>query len=609
MRFLALFFCVFLFGCLEPRLEKFAGADKFFTHKIVTTAPPAWAKHYGDMPQFSDEEQKQIVAWLTQGKIETKSADQHKDFEFINSLDQLLATGEKDDVLKVSYAVQVASLSDMVPTQFELYWGNVAPKIIDTLSSVSEFSACDGSVLTATDKSRYYILDGHHRWAGCMFVRRFLGKAEEFKTAFGPLKTYEERKIYSLLKEPATRKLQKIPELKITVIEGDPQGISRAFYELAKLGHGHFDLSGYAAIQKNPVQYLRTTIFWENTLWQWCLFAASIAFALLLSKLLLWMLHFKARSGDASRKRVAVLNAIVQTLKKYIYSVAFLISINLALPLLTLPAKILQSIHTGISIAVIWLLTIFAARLFMNFMHTWRERVRTHSEDGELAHLFPLLTKFGTALIYFSGILFVFNEIGYNIYSAIAGLGVGGFALAMAGRETVGHIFAGISLYVDKVVKEGDYLLLDAPMRTWGRVERVGLRSTTIRTKYNTIVVMPNSLLANFAVNNVTQGGHKRLYRNKILLAQDTQHTKVLSAIQAIRTIIENTEHAQDVEVHFMKYEAFGFYIRIQFFVDPYKVYHDTVSKVNLAVLEYLNTNQIRLAVDFENLKVPAKTR
>lgn len=592
-----------LTACLEPRIEKFAGADKFFAQKIILAQAPTWAKHYGDMPQFSEDEQKQIIDWLALGKIETKPAEQTKDFEFVNSLERLLSTGEKEDAVKVIQNVAVANLADMVPTQFEIYWGNVAPKVVDTLSAASEFSVCGGSVLTVSEKSRYYILDGHHRWATCLFVRRYLGRAEEFKTAFAPLNTYEEKKIYDLLRDADSSKLSKMPELRITVLEGDAQGLSRAFYELAKLGHGRFDVSGYTSIQKNPLQYLRTTIFWENTLWQWCLFFCVILAALVLSKFLLWTLHFKARTGDATSKRVAVLSAVVQTLRKYIYSVAFLIALNVALPLLTLPAKVLQSIHTGLSVAVIWLLTIFAARLFANFMHIWRDRVRAQGQDSELVHLFPLFTKFGTSLIYFFGALFVFNKIGYNIYSAIAGLGVGGFALAMAGRETVGHIFAGISLYIDKVVKEGDYLLLETPMRTWGKVERVGLRSTTIRTKYNTIVVMPNSLLANFAVNNVTQGGHKRLYRSKILLAQDTPHATVLQCIEALRGIIAAAEYAQDGEVHFMKYEAFGFYLRIQFFVEPHKRYHDTVSAVNLAILNYLNSNGIALAVDFEKLK------
>src|SRR6185436_13690815 len=126
---------------------------------------------------------------------------------------------------------------------------------------------------------------------------------------------------------------------------------------------------------------------------------------------------------------------VLETLKKYIYSIAFLISIKVGLRFLAMPPNILTGIQSGLMVAVIWLLTIFAARLFTNSMLRWRERLRARPGDSEMAHLFPLLIRIGKIMIYFMGFLVMMNRVGYNIYSAVAGLGVGGFALAMAGRE------------------------------------------------------------------------------------------------------------------------------------------------------------------------------
>lgn len=598
------FFLPFLLAaCLEPRLDKNDQPEKFFTLKLIAGQPPEWARHYGDMPQFTPDEQKQFFDWFAAGKIEVNPPDQVKDFQFVNSVEKLISTGEANDIVRIQKDLKIDNLADLVPTQFEIYWGNVAAKVVDTLSSESKFSACDGSILTALENGRYYILDGHHRWASCLFVRRFLGKAEEFRKLFSPFRYYEDRKIYELLNDAKGRKLNEIPDLKITVLEGNAQGISRALYELAKLGHGRFDMSAYASREKNPLQYLRTTIFLENPLMQWLYFALAILSSFIISRLFLSLLKFKVKHGDSAHKRVALMHLVLQTFKKYIYSVAFLISINLALPLLTIPPKILESIHTGLSGVVIWLLTIFSARLFANAMLGWQERIRTREDEAEIAHLFPLLIRVGKGFIYFVGALFILNRAGYNIYSAIAGLSVGGFALAMAGRETVGHIFAGISLYLDKVIKEGDYLLIDSPIWTWGKVEKVGIRSTTIRTKYNSILVIPNSTLANYPVNNVTAGGKKRMYRGKILLAQDTPFAAVERAVAEAKRIITAVGNTTEVDVHFMKFDAFGFYIRVQYFVEPYTEYHDTVSRCNLAILKYLNEQKIALAVDLEKLR------
>ena len=478
----------------------------------------------------------------------------------------------------------------------------IAPKVIDTLNPENKFSACDGSVTAAFENGKYYILDGHHRWTTCLFVRRFLGKPAEFHKLFAPFRYYEERKIYEMLSDPAASKIKEIPDMRVTVLEGNPQGILRIMYELAKLGHGHFSVSAMREPESGPISYLKRTVFLENPLLQWIYFGALVLASLIFSRLLLVILRLKMRKDEDLQKSVAFFDLVLNTLKKYIYSIAFLVSVKFGVKFLAIPPQIFGIVQSALMVAVVWLLTIFAARLFSNSMLRWRERLRSRPDDSEMAHLFPLLIRTGKIVIYFIGFLVMMNRVGYNIYSAVAGLGVGGFALAMAGREAVSHIFAGISLYIDKVIKEGDYLLLDAPIKTWGRVEKVGMRSTTIRTKYNSILVVPNSLLANGYVNNVTSGGNKRMFRGRILLGQKTDFVKVEAAIAEIKKIVESSGYSPDADVHFMKFDAFGFYIRLQYFVEPYTEYHATVSRNNLRILKYLDEQKIELALDFEKL-------
>ncbi|MBX3723697.1 MAG: mechanosensitive ion channel [Turneriella sp.] len=591
-----------VFGCLEPRISKNAHPEKITALKLFSNPAPPWAMHHIDMPQFTADEQRRITEWLAEGKIETNPKEQNQDFQFISSLDKLLTTGEVEDKIVIKRDLKLESASDLVPTQFEIYWGNVAPKVIDTLNPENKFSACDGSVTAAFENGKYYILDGHHRWTTCLFVRRFLGKPAEFHKLFAPFRYYEERKIYEMLSDPVASKIKEIPDMKVTVLEGNPQGILRIMYELAKLGHGHFSVSAMREPESGPISYLKSTVFLENPLLQWIYFAALVLASLIFSRLLLVILRLKMRKDEDLQKSVAFFDLVLNTLKKYIYSIAFLVSVKFGIKFLAIPPQIFGIVQSALMVAVVWLLTIFAARLFSNSMLRWRERLRSRPDDSEMAHLFPLLIRTGKIVIYFMGFLVMMNRVGYNIYSAVAGLGVGGFALAMAGREAVSHIFAGISLYIDKVIKEGDYLLLDAPIKTWGRVEKVGMRSTTIRTKYNSILVVPNSLLANGYVNNVTSGGNKRMFRGRILLGQKTDFAKVEAAIAEIKKIVESSGYSPEADVHFMKFDAFGFYIRLQYFVEPYTEYHATVSRNNLRILKYLDEQKIELALDFEKL-------
>ncbi len=590
-------------ACLEPRLNRHEHAGKIAKLKLIELTPPPWARHHADMPQFTNEQQRLLLAWLTEGKIELNPDQQKKDFEYIHTIDQLLDTGEAEDKIRVRPDVVLQPGDTVTPTQLEVFWGNVAPKIIDSLLPDSKFNACEGKILTAFDANRYYILDGHHRYVACMFLRRYSGRAEDFKKRIGKFEFYEDRKIYELLANDAQAKTRVFPDLKVDVIDGNPQGIARALFELAKLGHGRFTKADEPVVGNEHFQYLRNTMLLDNSLMQWLLFAGVLLASFVFSRLVVFALRSRLRHrAQSDTQRVSVTELIVQTLRKYIYSVVLLGFMKLGLPILTVPKSVVAAVSSGLTVAVIWLITVFASRLFGNFMLGWQARLREREHEAELAHLFPLLIRVGKLLIYMLGILFILNRVGYNLYSAIAGLSVGGFALAMAGREAAGHIFSGISLYLDKVIKEGDYLLLPDPISTWGRVERVGIRSTHIRTKYNSMLIVPNSILANSQVNNVSAGGRKRMFRGSILLAHTTSAVGLQAAIDKIKAIIASTPHTQEGDVHFMRFDAFGFYIRIQYFVEPFFHYHDTVHTINSAILTYLEAQGIRPAVNLQSM-------
>ncbi len=578
-------------------------ADFGKLEKLFPLNPPAWSKKHSEMPQFSPEEQKQLLLYLADGRIETNPQEQIADFAYLNTLEKFLTTGEAQDRIAVSNARRIDTPESLIPTQLEIFWGNVAPKIIDSLAAGSRYNACAGKILTAFENGRYYILDGHHRWAACIFLRRFINQAEDYRRIAAPFRFYEERKIYELLLEAQHAKREIPLQVEVETLEGNPQGIARALFEAAKLGHGRFEQFAAHASQIAAIHYLENTMLLDSTLMQWLYFAAIVLTSLISSRLIIALLRFRQKNRlDTDETRPTLLSVALETMRKYIYTLAFLLAVKKGLSVLTLSANALQTVNTGLIIAVIWLATIFAARLYARFMLRWQERMIAKNQSTEVAHLFPLLIRFGKIVTYIFGLLMILDRIGYNIYSAIAGLSVGGFALAMAGREAVGHIFAGISLYLDKVVKEGDYLLLPSPIDTWGRVEKVGIRSTTIRTKYNSLLIVPNSLLANQQVDNVSAGGRKRMFRGKIILAADTPAEKLDQAIGAIRRLLTEAEYVREGDVHFMKFDTLGFYIRIQFFVEPYTHYHDTVHALNLKILRYLESNTIRVAVNLDAL-------
>ncbi len=111
-----------------------------------------------------------------------------------------------------------------------------------------------------------------------------------------------------------------------------------------------------------------------------------------------------------------------------------------------------------------------------------------------------LLRRLLLLVIYVVGALMLLDYLGVNISAAVAGLGIGGIAVALALQPTLANFFAGTQLVSDRVVKVGDYIELDDGTR--GYVTIVGWRSTRIRTPFNNLVIIPNSRIANSIITN-----------------------------------------------------------------------------------------------------------
>lgn len=111
-----------------------------------------------------------------------------------------------------------------------------------------------------------------------------------------------------------------------------------------------------------------------------------------------------------------------------------------------------------------------------------------------------LLRRLLLLVIYVVGGLMLLDYVGVNITAAVAGLGIGGIAVALALQPTLANFFAGTQLVSDRVIRVGDYIELDDG--TKGYVTIVGWRSTRIRTPYNNLVIIPNSRIANSIITN-----------------------------------------------------------------------------------------------------------
>ena len=147
-----------------------------------------------------------------------------------------------------------------------------------------------------------------------------------------------------------------------------------------------------------------------------------------------------------------------------------------------------------------------------------------------------MIKKTSKVLVVAFGALLVAHSLTFDIASILAGLGIGGVAVALAAKDTISNLFGSVTVIIDRPFQIGDYVSLEKNLE--GTVEQVGFRSTRIRTPYNSLVTLPNSVLANMAIDNYGMRRARR-YKTFLQLEYSTPLTKIEEFCDRLRYLIQ----------------------------------------------------------------------
>ena len=232
-------------------------------------------------------------------------------------------------------------------------------------------------------------------------------------------------------------------------------------------------------------------------LWQWFGLLAMIVIGGLLGSLLALPLGWLERramrqGGEEAALPVRVLDGFqMMGVSVVIGSAVLLGDIVLAVP-----------DEVGrVTTAIAWILLILAATLAVGRLVDWVAAVRSSSErvDQHQQTIIDLVRRVVRILVYMIGVVMAAQVLNIPWQGLVAGISVGGLAVALAVQPALGNLFAGITLYSDRPIKVGDFCKFD---ETMGTVEQIGLRSTRIRTLDRTVVTIPNAEFSNMQIEN-----------------------------------------------------------------------------------------------------------
>lgn len=164
------------------------------------------------------------------------------------------------------------------------------------------------------------------------------------------------------------------------------------------------------------------------------------------------------------------------------------------------------------------------------------DKIKGQESNSPLLRFIPIIMKIIKVLLIFIAITGVLQTQGYSISSIIAGFGIGGLAVGMAAKDTLANIFGSISILSDHVYRIGDYVKVNG---VEGYVEDVTIRSTKIRDLDNFLTTVPNNLVANAVVINVSKA-YKRLLKINFGVTYSTDNDSINKAQEILKGIATN---------------------------------------------------------------------
>lgn len=269
--------------------------------------------------------------------------------------------------------------------------------------------------------------------------------------------------------------------------------------------------------------------------WQWIGLVCVLGFSGLLSTVFsrlggrILKHHVLDKAHDHSVRAFPVPRMV-----KPINLLAFVWFVFIGLYSLDLSVSILGRLDIGVRlltyIGVVWAGWIIAD---LSELYLSKRAEKTESKFDDL--LAPLASRTLKAMLLTVAAMSIAELLNFPISSLLAGLGIGGIAIAMAAKDTIANIFGSVTILLDRPFSIGDWVVIG---KVEGSVERLGFRSTRVRTFYNSLVSIPNSELLTAVVDNMGQRRFRRI-KTELALTYSTPPEKIDAFCDAIRALIQ----------------------------------------------------------------------
>ena len=349
-----------------------------------------------------------------------------------------------------------------------------------------------------------------------------------------------------------------------------------------------------------------TSVFWGNTTnnYLWCagILVFGILFRHLISKALSWLAYKVLR--NYAKEEIGYKKFLELLRKPFSFFIA-IVTVYLAFSQLNFPAYwhiapiekwglrmfLLRCMQTLIVFSFTWILLRIIDFGGLILMH---RALKTESKTDD--QIIPFVKESIKIIVMIFSLFTILGAVfNMDITSLIAGLGIGGLAIALAAKESLENLLGSFTIFLDKPFVMGDLIKVGS---LEGNVEKIGFRSTRIRTLEKTFVTVPNKKLVDTEVDNLTNREIRRI-KFDLGLRYDTAPESIHKITNEIKSLIEKDPLCFDeVSVYFYAFAQSSLTIRIIYFANSavWEDYMKMREKINYKIIEIVSKNNANFA-------------
>lgn len=331
-----------------------------------------------------------------------------------------------------------------------------------------------------------------------------------------------------------------------------------------------FHLDGIAVLQRNQI--------FGQPLWKYLSSLTYIFLAFYISKIFDYLTGVWLKRW-AERTESKLDDLLLEAMHGPVKVVAFVVLLHIGLTVFKWPPQVQLVLSKGLIVIVAFSLTYVTLKVVDLLMGVWRERTAVGTDKSFDEQLFPIVRKSIKLFIVTVAVLITAQNLRIDITGAIASLSIGGLALGLAAQDTLANLFGAVAVYMDKPFRIGDVVKIEAVQ---GNVESIGLRSTRIRNVDGFLVTIPNKIMGNAIITNISRRPTIRTEMN-FGITFDTPPAQIQRATDILREIFRGHPKTADLIISFNKFNDSALNILVV------HVWNGTDAREHFATLQELN--------------------